>query len=72
MDMQERSAGLFLYDTDVDFSSRNNFANLGFFAKVSVPVESVTPWFDQGIMDIFISTIPCFDHLLYLELSTLN
>ena len=49
--MQERSAGLFLYDTDVDFSSRNNFANLGFFAKVSVPVESVTPWFDQGIMD---------------------
>ena len=33
-----------LYDTGVDFSSRNNFANLGLFAKVSVPVQSIIPW----------------------------
>ena len=25
-------------------SSRNNYANLGFFAKVFVPVKSVIPW----------------------------
>ena len=29
---------LLLYAPDVDFSSRNNFANLDSFAKVSVPV----------------------------------
>ena len=33
-----------LYDTGVDFSSRNNFANLGSFATVSVPVGSIIPW----------------------------
>ena len=32
-----------LYDTGVDFSSRNNSANLGSFAKVSFPVQSIFP-----------------------------
>ena len=39
--------GLFiLYRTGVGFSSRNNFANLGSFAKVSIPVQSIIPWFN--------------------------
>ena len=40
--IQEKPADLF-YDTTegVDFSSQNNFANFGSFAKVSVPVESM-------------------------------
>ena len=29
--------------TGVDFSSRNNFANLGSFGKVSVPVQFIIP-----------------------------
>ena len=41
-----KTSGLFLlYSLGVDFSSRNNFANLGFFAKVSVPVQSIILWF---------------------------
>ena len=32
----------FIYNTGVNFSSRNNFANLGSFAKPSVPVQSIT------------------------------
>ena len=32
-----------LYDTAVDFSSRNNSANLDSFAKVSIPVGSISP-----------------------------
>ena len=32
-----------LYNTSVNFNARNNFANLGSFAKVSVPVQSVIP-----------------------------
>ena len=41
----KKTSGLFLlYDTGVDFSSRNNFANLDTFAKVSVSVESIIPW----------------------------
>ena len=40
-DMQEKLADFFLlYDTGVEFSSRNNFANLGSFAKFFVSVES--------------------------------
>ena len=35
-----------MYDTGVDFSSHNNFANLVFFAKVSVPVKSKIPCCD--------------------------
>ena len=43
----EKTSGLFLsHDTDAGFSSRNNFANLGSFAKVSFPVEFIIPWFD--------------------------
>ena len=41
-DIQEKPAVHFLLnDTGVGFSSRNNFANLGSFSKVSVPVESI-------------------------------
>ena len=32
-----------LNDTGVGFNSRNNFANLGSFAKVSVPLQFVIP-----------------------------
>ena len=32
-----------LFNTGVNFSSRNSFANLGSFAKISVPVGSITP-----------------------------
>ena len=40
----EKTSGLFLsHDTDAGFSSRNNFANLGSFAKVSFSVESMNP-----------------------------
>ena len=39
-----------LYNTGVDFSSSNNFANLGSFAKVSVPVASIIPWFIKYTM----------------------
>ena len=35
---------LLLYSTCVDFNSRNSFANLGSFAKGSVPVQSIIPW----------------------------
>ena len=36
---------LLLHSTGVNFSSRNNFANLGSFAKVSVPVQFIIPWY---------------------------
>ena len=35
---------LFLYNTSVGFKSRNNFAKLGLFAKVSIPVQFIIPW----------------------------
>ena len=41
----------FLYDTGVDFNSRNNFASLCFFAKVSVPLQFIIPCLGQGITD---------------------
>ena len=37
-------SGLFLlYDTDAGFNSRKNFANLGFFANVSVLLQFIIP-----------------------------
>ena len=40
----KKSVKLFLLcDTGVNFCSRNNFADLGSFAKVFVPVESIIP-----------------------------
>ena len=38
------SSLILLHDTGIGFSSRNNFANSGSFAKVPVPVESIIPW----------------------------
>ena len=48
---REISGSVPLYDMGVDFSLLNNFANLGSFAKVSVPVETIIPWLDQRIID---------------------
>ena len=41
--MWGKQVNFLLYNTGVDFISRNNFANLGSFAKFSVPVQSVIP-----------------------------
>ena len=38
---RKNSGSCLLYDTGAAFSSRNNFANLGSFADVSVPVGSI-------------------------------
>ena len=46
-----KTSGPFLwYDMSVGFYSRNNFAKIGSFAKVSVPLQFI---------------IPCFTHLIY-------
>ena len=45
-DLREKPANLF--NDTADFFSRNNFANLGFFAKASVPVGTITPCSDNG------------------------
>ena len=34
-----------LCDTGFDFTSRNIFANLGFFKTVFISVQSIIPWF---------------------------
>ena len=49
---RKTSGPFLLSDTGVDFSFRNNFANVGFFAKVSVPVESIISCLLQGIKNI--------------------
>ena len=43
---RKTSGPFFLYDTSVDFSSHNNFANIGSIAKVSIPVKTTIPWLD--------------------------
>ena len=41
-----KTSELFLsYDTGVGFNSRNNFANLGSLAKISVPLQFIIPWY---------------------------
>ena len=43
-DMRQKPVDFFLlYSAGVNFSSRNNFANLGSFAKVSAPVQFMIP-----------------------------
>ena len=50
--MRENQRAFFLFnDMGVNCSSRKNLANLGSFAKVSVPIESIIPWPVQGIID---------------------
>ena len=39
-----------LYDTGVGFNIPNNFANLGSFAKVSVPSQSIIPCIDSCLV----------------------
>ena len=41
---EENQWTFLLYDSGVNFSLRNNFANLGSFAKVSVPLQLIIPW----------------------------
>ena len=43
-DIRDKPVNFLWYPTGVDFSSRNNFANLGSFAKVSISVESIIHW----------------------------
>ena len=43
---RKTSGLLLLCDKGVNFSSRNNFANLCLFAKVSIPVGVIISWFD--------------------------
>ena len=43
-DIRENRCTFLWCRTGVDISSRNNFANLGSFAKVSVPLESIIPY----------------------------
>ena len=44
-DMRQKTSQLsLLYRTGIGFNSRNNFANLGFFAKVSIPLHFIIPW----------------------------
>ena len=40
---RKTSRPCWLYGTGIGFSSSNNFANLGSFAKVTVPVEPIIP-----------------------------
>ena len=65
-----KTSRLFLCDTGVDFISRNNFANVGFFAKVFVSVQLIIPWFVQ----VAIKTAVCFklsDDFSFLLLTSL-
>ena len=40
----DKNQWTFLYDMGVGFNSLNNCANLGSFAKVSVPLQFIIPW----------------------------
>ena len=57
--------------TGVHFCSFNNFANLGSFAKVSVPVESIIPW-SQTVFsrscDTMLSLAEPYVHIIILFL----
>ena len=53
--MKKNNELFLLFNTGVDFSLHNNFANSGSFAKISVPVHIIIPCIYQGIIDI----IPC-------------
>ena len=51
---EEKNQWTFLWHRrGVDFSSRNNFTNLGSFAKVSVPVETIIPSLVYTSLDWF-------------------
>ena len=42
-----KTSGFFLLlSTGIDSISFNNFANIGSFAKVSIPGQSIIPWFE--------------------------
>ena len=51
--------------TGAHFIPRNNFANLGSFAKVSVPVRTVIPWF-KSCYFIGLSINPSFSNSKYV------
>ena len=57
-----KTSGLFLlYDTGFSFNSCNNFANLVFFAKVSVPLAKFPCW----QLDWLCSCLPYILYLLF-------
>ena len=46
-DTREKPVDFFLLlSTGIDSISFNNFANIGSFAKVSIPGQSIIPWFE--------------------------
>ena len=48
-----------LHSISVNFSSRNNFANSGSFAKVSVPVRSIIPCLNDNDV-LFMASLTSF------------
>ena len=50
-----------LHNTGIDFSSRNNVANLGSFAKVSAPDQSIIPC---CILTNFVEFLKTYDFLV--------
>ena len=48
-----------LHSMSVNFSSRNNFANSGSFAKVSVPVRSIIPCLNDNDV-LFMASLTSF------------
>ena len=53
------------YNTNVDFICRNNFANLGSFAKVSIPVQSIIPWSKNWLSGSCDTPLSIHRHIAY-------
>ena len=58
-----------LFNTGVDFSLRNNFANAGSFAKVSVPVHIYNSLLIQAV---FIIVVPSLSRQFLLRIGTMS
>ena len=51
-----------LYNMGVSFNSRNNFVNLGFFAKVSVPLQFIIPCWQQIQCSSYCLSVLIYNH----------
>ena len=65
---RSKTSELFLlFNTGVDFSLRNNFANSGSFAKVSVPVHNYNSLFKcpsyVGVVTLYYSPVECHNSI---------
>ena len=60
-----KTSGLFKVLNKPILCAWNNFANLCFFAKVSIPVKSLTPWY--SILDITITIVVSFTIYIVLQ-----